>query len=104
MQIILNKKPYINLTKNVQESNLKDILIDQNIISILIIPLFDKDTFLGFRIDSTTNKVIYISTEDDPSSVSFNIRRQVNRFHYENDALDKSLLKNLENIKKMSLL
>lgn len=55
-----------------------------------------QDTFLGFRIDSTTNKVLYISTEDDPSSVSFNIRRQVNRFHYENDALDKSLLKNLE--------
>ena len=45
IQIILNKKPYINLTKNVPESNLKDILIDQNIVSILIIPLFDKDTF-----------------------------------------------------------
>lgn len=48
MEIILMKKAYKNLTKNVPESNFKDILIDQNIVSILIIPLFDKDTFLGF--------------------------------------------------------
>ena len=64
MQIILNKKPYINLTKNVPESNFKDILIDQNIVSILIIPLFDKETFIGFiGFDDCKNERIWNDEE-----------------------------------------
>jgi len=64
MQVILNKKPYINLTKNVPESNFKDILIDQNIVSILIIPLFDKETFIGFiGFDDCKNERIWTDEE-----------------------------------------
>ena len=48
MEIILRKKPYNSLTKNIPEGNFKKILVEQHIVSILIIPLFDKDTFLGF--------------------------------------------------------
>lgn len=55
-----------------------------------------QETFLGFRIEGTTNRVIYVSTEDDANAVSYAIRKQVNRFAYENEDLDKSLLKNLE--------
>ncbi len=64
MQIILNKKPYLNLTKNVPESNFKDLLIDQNIVSILIIPLFDKETFIGFiGFDYCKNERIWTDEE-----------------------------------------
>ena len=64
MQIILNKKPYLNLTKNVPESNFKDLLIDQNIVSILIIPLFDKETFIGFiGFDDCKNERIWTDEE-----------------------------------------
>lgn len=48
MEIILRKKAYNSLTKNIPEGNFKKILVEQDIVSILIIPLFDKDTFLGF--------------------------------------------------------
>lgn len=63
-QIILSKKPYINLTKDVPDSNFKDILIDQNIVSILIIPLFDKETFIGFiGFDDCKNERIWTDEE-----------------------------------------
>ena len=55
-----------------------------------------QDTFLGFKLDGTTHKVVYVSTEDDANAVSYAIRKQVNQFYYENEDLDKSLLKNLE--------
>ena len=55
-----------------------------------------QDTFLGFKVEGTANKVLYVSTEDDANAVSYAIRIQVNRIHRENDDLDKSLLKNLE--------
>ncbi|MBE9576059.1 PAS domain S-box protein [Flavobacterium proteolyticum] len=64
MQIILNKKPYLNLTKDIPESNFKDLLIDQNIVSILIIPLFDKETFIGFiGFDDCKNERIWTEEE-----------------------------------------
>lgn len=64
MEIILKKKPYKNLTKNIPDGNFKEILIEQNIISILIIPLFDKDTFLGFiGFDDCKNERIWTEEE-----------------------------------------
>ena len=64
MQIILNKKPFINLTKNIPESNFKDLLVNQNIVSILIIPLFDKETFIGFiGFDDCQNERIWTEEE-----------------------------------------
>ncbi|GIZ07908.1 hypothetical protein FUMI01_06350 [Flavobacterium sp. UMI-01] len=58
--------------------------------------VFKQETFLGFKIDGTTHKVLYVSTEDDANAVSYAIRKQVNQLYYENDSLEKSLLKNLE--------
>ena len=64
MQIVLKKKPYINLIKNIPEGNLKNLLVTQNIVSILIIPLFDKDTFLGFiGFDDCKNERIWTDEE-----------------------------------------
>jgi PAS domain S-box-containing protein len=64
MQIVLKKKPYINLIKNIPEGNLKNLLVNQNIVSILIIPLFDKETFLGFiGFDDCKNERIWTDEE-----------------------------------------
>jgi RecA-family ATPase len=54
------------------------------------------ENFLGFPLYCTTNKVIYVSTEDDPSAVSFSIRKQVDFFLEENKDIDVGLLNNLE--------
>ena len=64
MDVILKKKHYFNLTKNIPEGNFKSILIEQQIISILIIPLFDKDVFLGFiGFDDCKNERIWTEEE-----------------------------------------
>jgi RecA-family ATPase len=54
------------------------------------------ENFLGFPLNSTTNKVIYVSTEDDPSAISFSIRKQVDYLLKADKDLDKELLNNLE--------
>lgn len=61
----------------------------------LAIVLQQKD-FLGFKLDGTTHKVIYVSTEDDSNAVSYAIRLQINQMYLENENLDKSLLNNLQ--------
>ena len=51
-----------------------------------------KKEFLNFKINSNTNKVIYVSTEDDPNSLTVKIKKQlsiINKF-------DKTKLKNLD--------
>ena len=48
IQLLLTKKPYSNLIKDIPEGNFKDLLAIQNIVSILIIPLFENDHFIGF--------------------------------------------------------
>jgi RecA-family ATPase len=52
--------------------------------------------FLGFPLNSTTNKVIYVSTEDDPSAISFSIRKQVDFLLKADKDIDIELLNNLE--------
>lgn len=53
--------------------------------------------FLGFPLNSTHHRVLYLSTEDDYTTVSYAIRKQVNHLKAENpDELDLELLKNLE--------
>lgn len=62
------------------------------------------DTFLGFKIEATTNKVLYVSTEDDANAVSFAIKKQVDYLIIDNATdpsedkidLDLKLLSNLE--------
>jgi RecA-family ATPase len=56
----------------------------------------DLDNFLGFPLNSTTNKVIYVSTEDDPSAISFSIRKQVDFLLNADKDIDIELLGNLE--------
>lgn len=48
MDRLLNKKVYKNIVAEISEHNLREILEKQGIESILIIPLFYQDIFLGF--------------------------------------------------------
>ena len=48
MDRLLNKKVYKNIVAEISELNLREILESQGIKSILIIPLFYQDFFLGF--------------------------------------------------------
>src|SRR5690606_19141685 len=54
--------------------------------------IFNEKTFLGYEINSKTNKVIYISTEDDPNSISISLKKQVTNFK---ETVDESKLDNL---------
>tara|TARA_R110000868_G_scaffold53666_12_gene168276 strand:+ start:2232 stop:3332 length:1101 start_codon:yes stop_codon:yes gene_type:complete len=54
-----------------------------------------QDTFLGFKLNSTHNRVIYVSTEDDTHSVGFAITKQINQIKEDNKQVDLKLLKNL---------
>lgn len=53
-------------------------------------------TFLGFSLESKSNKVIYVSTEDDSNAISFSIRKQVDHLLKENKSIDLNLLNNLQ--------
>lgn len=58
--------------------------------------VLQKETFIGCKLNSESNKVIYVSTEDDSNSVSAAIRKQVNYMILQEENLDFSLLKNLQ--------
>ena len=64
MECILNKKPYKEIVKNITSESFRKALESQNIASILIIPLFDKETFLGFiGFDDCSNERIWTDEE-----------------------------------------
>lgn len=48
--------------------------------------------FLNFKINSQTNKVIYVSTEDDPNSLTVKIKKQLKDL----ESFDEQKLKNLD--------
>ncbi|MCD9584764.1 AAA family ATPase [Tenacibaculum maritimum] len=50
------------------------------------------DNFVGYKINSNTRNVIFISTEDDPVSTSFSIKKPLHKILSENHQLNKSLL------------
>lgn len=52
-----------------------------------------KSTFLGFPLNPTHHRVLYISTEDDSNSISSGIRKQLESMDVEKD--DLNLLKNI---------
>lgn len=54
-----------------------------------------QDNFLGFKLNSESNRVIYVSTEDDSNTVSYAIRKQINNLKNEQTPLDIKLLNNL---------
>jgi RecA-family ATPase len=58
--------------------------------------VLQKDTFIGCKLNCRSNKVIYVSTEDDSNSVSAAIRKQIQYLMIEENNLDFNLLKNLK--------
>lgn len=56
----------------------------------------DTKKFMGFDLISKHNKVIYVSTEDDPSSISYSIRKQVDFLKLNNEIENLDGLENLE--------
>lgn len=54
------------------------------------------ETFIGCKLNCKSNKVIYVSTEDDSNSVSAAIRKQIQFLKGQDENLDFSLLKNLK--------
>ena len=85
MKLILTKKPYINLVKNIADDTLRNLLEAQNIISILIIPLFDNETFLGFiGFDDCKNERIWSDEEISIlQTLSNNISATIIRINHE---------------------
>jgi len=55
-----------------------------------------QENFLKFPLNTKSGKAIYVSTEDDPTSVGASIRKQIEYFEKEDKGLDKDLLKNIE--------
>lgn len=55
-----------------------------------------KKTFIGCELNCKSNKVIYVSTEDDSNSVSAAIRKQIDYMVIQEEGLDFNLLKNLK--------
>ena len=58
--------------------------------------VLQKETFIGCKLNCKSNKVIYVSTEDDSNSVSAAIRKQIQFLKEQDENLDFSLLKNLK--------
>jgi RecA-family ATPase len=53
------------------------------------------DEFLGFKLNTKEKKVIYVSTEDDPISISPSIKKQINYYKSINSVKEEDALKNL---------
>lgn len=56
---------------------------------------FGKDKFIGYEIQSSTQNVIYISTEDDPASTSISLKKQIRGF-YKDKEVPEELLNNIK--------
>jgi len=59
INMLLQKKPYQSIVKDINESAFKEILQEQHILSILILPIFIKQVFYGFIgfDDCTTERI-----------------------------------------------
>lgn len=55
-----------------------------------------QETFLNFKLNTNTGKALYVSTEDDPTSIAASIRTQIEAIEKADNKLDKDLLKNIE--------
>ncbi len=49
--------------------------------------VLDKKEFLGFRLNATHKSVIYVSTEDDETALSWLLKKQQNGISYNNEDL-----------------
>ena len=58
--------------------------------------VLELEDFLSFKLESKHNKVIYVSTEDDPISISYAIKKQIEYLKKKNLVTDESKLANLQ--------
>ncbi len=119
IDILYQNKEYNFLVKNLDESIYKSTLIDQNILSILIIPIFVKNqfhSFIGF--DDCTTERIWSDDEINilktlANNISVSIERNINeniiiesekKLQYKSDLLNEinNVTENLLNSKKAS--
>lgn len=56
---------------------------------------FGIDKFVGYKIQSNTQNVIYVSTEDDPASTSISLKKQIKGI-FEDKDVPKELLNNVK--------
>lgn len=64
MTVLLQKQPYQSIVEDIQEGPFKTILQKQHILSILILPIFIKQTFHGFiGFDDCTSERVWGSDE-----------------------------------------
>lgn len=85
MDVITNNKPYIALVNDIPEGRFKTILKEQHILSILILPIFVKDTFNGFiGFDDCTTQRIWTTDEINIlQTFTNNIAATIERLHSE---------------------
>lgn len=85
MDVIIHNKPYMALVKDIPEGNFKAILEEQYILSILILPIFVKDTFNGFIgfDDCTTERVWTTDEINILQTFTNNIASTIERLHNE---------------------
>ena len=93
---LLKKEAYNSVVSEINDGSFKSILIEQSIKSILVIPLFYHDRFLGFiGFDDCTNERIWTETEIQTlTTLASNIATTLIRIENE-----KSLLDNQEKTK-----
>jgi len=82
---IMHNKPYISIVEDIPEGNFKTILKEQQILSILILPIFVKDVFNGFiGFDDCTTARIWTTDEINIlQTFTNNIAATIERIHSE---------------------
>ena len=86
MEVILKNKPFLSIVNDLPEGNLKTILIEQSVLSILILPIFIKKVFYGFLgFDDCTTERIWNSDEINIlQTLTNNISVTIDRIQSEN--------------------
>ena len=78
---LIVKKPFERIIRELPDSNLKEILQSQNILSILVLPIFIEDKLYGFiGFDDCTKERIWNTTETDfLRSITSNLSSAIQR-------------------------
>ena len=86
MEVIVYNKPYLSVVKDIPEGDFKNILQEQSILSILILPIFIKKVFYGFLgFDDCTTERIWNSDEINIlQTLTNNISVTIDRIQNEN--------------------
>ncbi|MES2864647.1 MAG: PAS domain S-box protein [Bacteroidota bacterium] len=86
MEVIIKNRPYLSLVKDIPEGDFKNILQEQSILSILILPIFIKKVFYGFLgFDDCTTARVWNSDEINIlQTLTNNISVTIDRIQSEN--------------------